>query len=262
MTKVLVLYYSAYGHIQAMANAVAEGAREAGASVDIRRVPELVPAEVAKASHYKLDQSAPVSTIEELANYHAVIVGTGTRFGRMSSQMANFLDKAGGLWAKGALHGKVGGAFTSSATQHGGQETTLFSIITNLLHFGMIIVGLDYGFAGQTELNDVTGGSPLRQQHDHRRRWQTPAERKRAGRRALSRPRDRGDGEKTAWLIRVGRHPFLPMPFPLVRTDNDGFRHARDCFYVSIGLEATARDHALLVVQKPVPRLARTTPLR
>jgi NAD(P)H dehydrogenase (quinone) len=160
MTKVLVLYYSAYGHIEAMANAVAEGARDAGASVDIKRVPELVPAEVAKASHYKLDQPAPIAKVEELANYDAIIVGTGTRFGRMSSQMANFLDQAGGLWAKGALHGKVGGAFTSTATQHGGQETTLFSIITNLLHFGMTIIGLNYGFSGQMELSDVTGGSP------------------------------------------------------------------------------------------------------
>src|SRR5229473_5818651 len=134
MTRVLVLYYSAYGHIEKMANAVAEGARETGAVVDIKRVPELVPPEVAKASHYKLDQAAPVAKIEDLANYDAIIVGTGTRFGRMASQMANFLDQAGGLWMKGALHGKVGGAFTSSASQHGGQETTLFSIITNLLH--------------------------------------------------------------------------------------------------------------------------------
>ncbi|MFZ6646985.1 NAD(P)H:quinone oxidoreductase [Undibacterium sp. TJN25] len=160
MAKVLVLYYSAYGHIEAMANAVAEGARSAGAIVDIKRVPELVPPDVAKASHYKLDQPAPVATIAELENYDAIIVGTGTRFGRMSSQMANFLDQAGGLWAKGALHGKVGGAFSSTATQHGGQETTLFSIITNLLHFGMTIVGLNYGFAGQMGLTEITGGSP------------------------------------------------------------------------------------------------------
>jgi NAD(P)H dehydrogenase (quinone) len=160
MTKVLVLYYSAYGHIETMANAVAEGARSAGVTVDIKRVPELVPAEVAKASHFKIDQAAPIAKVEDLANYDAVIVGTGTRFGRMSSQMANFLDQAGGLWAKGALHGKVGGAFTSTATQHGGQETTLFSIITNLLHFGMIVVGLNYGFAGQMKLDEVTGGSP------------------------------------------------------------------------------------------------------
>ncbi|MFT3809857.1 MAG: NAD(P)H:quinone oxidoreductase [Micropepsaceae bacterium] len=160
MTKVLVLYYSAYGHIEQMAEAVAEGARSTGATVDIKRVPELVPADVAKASHYKLDQKAPVATIADLENYDAIIVGTGTRFGRMASQMANFLDQAGGLWARGALHGKVGGAFTATATQHGGQETTLFSIITNLLHFGLTIVGLNYGFQGQTKLDEVTGGSP------------------------------------------------------------------------------------------------------
>jgi NAD(P)H dehydrogenase (quinone) len=160
MAKILVLYYSAYGHIEKMAAAVAEGAREAGASVDIKRVPELVPADAAKAAHFKLDQPAPIAKIEDLVNYDAIIVGTGTRFGRMSSQMANFLDQAGGLWARGALHGKVGGAFTSTATQHGGQETTLFSIITNLLHFGMVVVGLDYGHAGQMTLNEITGGSP------------------------------------------------------------------------------------------------------
>jgi NAD(P)H dehydrogenase (quinone) len=160
MAKVLVLYYSAYGHIEKMANAVADGAREAGGTVNIKRVPELVPPEVAKASHYKLDQAAPIAKIDDLADYDAVIVGTGTRFGRMSSQMANFLDQAGGLWMKGALHGKVGGAFTSTATQHGGQETTLFSIITNLLHFGMFVVGLNYGFADQMKLDEVTGGSP------------------------------------------------------------------------------------------------------
>jgi len=160
MPKVLVLYYSAYGHIEAMAEAVAEGAREAGAQVDIKRVPELVPDEVARGAHFKLDQKAPVANIADLADYDAVVVGTGTRFGRMSSQMASFLDQAGGLWAKGALHGKVGGAFTASATQHGGQETTLFSIITNLLHFGMVVVGLDYGHAGQMTLDEITGGSP------------------------------------------------------------------------------------------------------
>lgn len=160
MAKVLVLYYSAYGHIEKMAEAVAEGAREAGATVDIRRVPDLVPEEVARAAHYKLDQKAPVAKIEELASYDAIVVGTGTRFGRISSQMANFLDQAGGLWARGALHGKVGGAFTATASQHGGQETTLFTIITNLLHFGMVVVGLDYGHAGQMTLSEVTGGSP------------------------------------------------------------------------------------------------------
>ena len=160
MAKVLILYYSAYGHIETMAHAVAEGVRAGGASVDIKRVPELVPEDVARKSHYKLDQPAPVATIAELADYDAIIVGTGTRFGRMASQMANFLDQAGGLWAKGALHGKVGAAFTSTATQHGGQETTLFSIITNLLHFGMVIVGLNYGFAGQMGVKEVTGGAP------------------------------------------------------------------------------------------------------
>jgi len=160
MAKILVLYYSAYGHIETMAQAVAEGAREAGASVDIKRVPELVPDEVARSAHYKLDQPAPLARVEELADYDAIIIGTGTRFGRMTSQMANFLDQAGGLWARGALHGKVGAAFTSTATQHGGQETTLFSIITNLLHFGMVIVGLDYGHAGQMTLDEITGGSP------------------------------------------------------------------------------------------------------
>jgi NAD(P)H dehydrogenase (quinone) len=160
MSKVLVLYYSAYGHIEAMANAVAEGAREAGAEVTIKRVPETVPEEIAKARYFKLDQPAPIATVDELANYDAIIVGTGTRFGRISSQMASFLDQAGGLWMRGALHGKVGGAFTSSGTQHGGQETTVFSIITNLLHFGMVIVGLDYGHAGQSTLDEITGGSP------------------------------------------------------------------------------------------------------
>jgi NAD(P)H dehydrogenase (quinone) len=144
-----VLYYSSDDHIEAMAAVVAKGAREAGAQVDIKRVPELVPDEVARNSHYKVDQAAPVAKVDDLAAYDAIIIGAGTRFGRLSSQMANFLDQAGGLWARGALHGKVGGAFTSTATQHGGQETTLFSIITNLLHFGMVIVGLDYGHAGQ-----------------------------------------------------------------------------------------------------------------
>jgi NAD(P)H dehydrogenase (quinone) len=158
--KVLVLYYSSYGHIETMAKAVAEGARSAGAEADVKRVPELVPAEVARTSHFKLDQAAPVATVTDLAGYDAIIVGTGTRFGRMSSQMANFLDQAGGLWATGALTGKVGSAFTSSASQHGGQETTLFSIITNLLHFGMIIVGLDYGFAPQMALGEIVGGAP------------------------------------------------------------------------------------------------------
>jgi NAD(P)H dehydrogenase (quinone) len=160
MARVLVLYYSAYGHIETMAGAIAEGARAAGATVDIKRVPELVSPEAAKASHFKLDQTAPVAAVDNLADYDAIIVGTGTRFGRMSSQMAAFLDQAGGLWAKGALNGKVGGAFSSSGTQHGGQETTLFSIITNLMHFGMVVVGMDYGYGGQMTVDEVTGGAP------------------------------------------------------------------------------------------------------
>lgn len=160
MSKVLVLYYSAYGHIEAMANAIADGARETGAQVDVKRVPETVPEDIARANHFKFDQAAPIATVDELANYDAIIVGSGTRFGRVSSQMAAFLDRAGGLWLRGALQGKVGGAFTSTGTQHGGQETTLFSIITNLLHFGMVIVGLDYGHAGQMTLDEITGGSP------------------------------------------------------------------------------------------------------
>jgi len=160
MAKVLVLYYSSYGHIETMANAVAEGARSAGATVDVKRVPETAPAEVAKAAHFKLDQSAPIAAIDDLANYDAIIVGSPTRFGRISSQMASFLDQAGGLWTRGALNGKVGGAFTSTASQHGGQEATLFSIITNLLHFGMTIVGLPYSFQGQLTVEEIVGGSP------------------------------------------------------------------------------------------------------
>ena len=160
MAKVLVLYYSAYGHIEKMAEAVAEGARAAGATVDIKRVPELVPLEIAQKSHFKLDQAAPVAIVDDLEHYDAVIVGTGTRFGRMSSQMANFLDQAGGLWMRGVLNGKVGGAFTSTGTQHGGQETTLFSIITTLMHLGFVVVGLDYGYGGQMRLDEITGGAP------------------------------------------------------------------------------------------------------
>jgi NAD(P)H dehydrogenase (quinone) len=160
MSKVLVLYYSSYGHLETIAHAIAEGARATGAEVDVRRVPETVPAEAAAAAHFKLDQSAPVATIDELENYDAIVVGSGTRFGRISSQLAAFLDQGGGLWMRGALNGKVGAAFTSSASQHGGQETTLFSILTNLLHFGMTIVGLDYGFAGQLASDTVHGGAP------------------------------------------------------------------------------------------------------
>ena len=160
MSKVLVLYYSTYGHLETMAQAVAEGARVTGATVDVKRVPETVPTEIAQSAHFKLDQAAPVATVAELVNYDAIIVGAPTRFGRMPSQMAAFLDQAGGLWARGALNGKVGAAFTSTATQHGGQEVTLFSIITNLMHFGMVIVGLPYSFQGQMTLDEVVGGSP------------------------------------------------------------------------------------------------------
>jgi len=160
MSKVLVLYYSTYGHLETMAHAIAEGARAAGAEVDVKRVPETVPEEIAKGAHFKLDQTAPVATVAELEHYDAIVIGTGTRFGRLSSQMAAFLDQAGGLWARGALTGKVGAAFTSSATQHGGQETTLFNLITNMLHFGMTIVGLDYGHAGQMRNDEVVGGAP------------------------------------------------------------------------------------------------------
>ena len=150
-----------YGHIEAMANAHGRKVRAApGAQVDVKRVPELVPLEIAKASHYKLAQAAPVATIEDLANYDAIAIGVGTRFGRMASQMASFLDQAGGLWARGALNGKAGAAFTSSATQHGGNETTLFSIITNLLHFGMVVVGLPYSHQGQMTLDEIVGGAP------------------------------------------------------------------------------------------------------
>jgi NAD(P)H dehydrogenase (quinone) len=160
MPKVLVLYYSSYGHIETLAEAIAEGARSAGATVDIKRVPETVPEEIAVKSHYKLDQKAPVATIADLEHYDAIVIGTGTRFGRMSSQMAAFLDQAGGLWARGALNGKVGAAFTSTATQHGGQETTLFSIITNLLHFGFVVVGLPYSHQGQMRVDEIVGGAP------------------------------------------------------------------------------------------------------
>lgn len=161
MTKVLVLYYSSYGHIEQMADAVAEGARAGGAEVDIRRVAETAPPEVVEAAGFKTDTAHPeMSDVNDLANYDAIIVGAPTRYGRMPSQMAAFWDKTGGLWMRGALTGKVGGAFTSTASQHGGQETTLFSIITNLMHMGMTIVGLDYGFQGMMGVDEVKGGSP------------------------------------------------------------------------------------------------------
>src|SRR5579863_3408676 len=160
MTKVLVLYYSSYGHIETMATAIAEGARSAGATVDIKRVPELVPAEVAKASHFKLDQAAPIATVDDLANYDAIIFGTPTRYGNMAAQMKNFIDQTGGLWFQNKLVGKVASIFTSTATQHGGQETTIFTFIPPLLHLGMIYVGLPYSFAGQFGHEAVKGASP------------------------------------------------------------------------------------------------------
>jgi NAD(P)H dehydrogenase (quinone) len=161
MARVLVLYHSTYGHIEAMAQAEAEGARSVeGTEVDIRRVPELVLDDIARRAGYKLDQEAAIATPDELVDYDAIIIGCGTRYGRMASQMANFLDQTGGLWARGALNGKVGAAFSSTATQHGGQETTLFSIITNLMHLGLIVVGLPYSYAGQMSLDEITGGAP------------------------------------------------------------------------------------------------------
>ncbi len=161
MTKVLVLYYSSYGHIEQMADAVAEGARAGGADVDIRRVAETAPKAVVESAHFKTDSAnAEIEGPDALKDYDAIIVGAPTRFGRMPAQMASFWDTTGGLWFSGALVGKVGGAFTSTASQHGGQETTLFSILTNLLHHGMTIVGLDYGFQAQMGVDEVKGGSP------------------------------------------------------------------------------------------------------
>jgi NAD(P)H dehydrogenase (quinone) len=161
MTKVLVLYYSSYGHVETMARAVADGAAKVdGVEVTVKRVPELVPEEIAKKSGIRLDQAAPIAQPSELADYDAIIFGTPTRFGNMAAQMRNFLDQTGGLWAKGALVGKVGSVFASTATQHGGQETTLTSFHTTLLHQGMVIVGLPYSFAGQMTLDEITGGSP------------------------------------------------------------------------------------------------------
>ena len=160
MAKVLVLYYSSYGHIETMAKAVAEGAASEGADVTIKRVPELVPEEVAKASYYKMDQEAPIADPQELDQYDAIIVGSGTRFGTVTSQMRNFWDQTGGLWATGKLAGKVGSVFTSTATQHGGQETTIMGFIPTLLHHGMVVVGLPNTFTGQIGVEEMKGGSP------------------------------------------------------------------------------------------------------
>jgi NAD(P)H dehydrogenase (quinone) len=160
MAKVLVLYYSTWGHVEEMAKAVAEGARSTGADVTVKRVPELVPDAVAKAAYYKLDQEAPIADPNELADYDAIIIGTPTRYGNMTAQMKNFLDQTGALWAQGKLVGKVGSVFTSTATQHGGQESTILSTHTVLLHHGMVIVGLPYAFQGQMGVEEVKGGSP------------------------------------------------------------------------------------------------------
>ena len=161
MAKILVLYYSSYGHIETMAHAIAEGARSVdGAEVVVKRVPELVPEEVAKAAFVKLDQEAPFADPNELGDYDAIIIGSPTRFGNMAAQMRNFLDQTGPLWAKGGLVGKVGGAFTSTASQHGGQEMTITSIHTTMLHHGMLIVGLPYSFTGNTEMGEISGGTP------------------------------------------------------------------------------------------------------
>jgi NAD(P)H dehydrogenase (quinone) len=160
MTKVLVVYYSSYGHIETMAGAVAEGVREAGAEATVKRVPEIVPEAVARQSGIKLDQAAPIATVDELPDYDAIVFGTPTRFGNMTAQMRNFLDQTGGLWMKGALIGKVGSVFTSSATQHGGQESTILTFIPTLMHHGMVVVGLPYSFQGQMGLEEIKGGSP------------------------------------------------------------------------------------------------------
>lgn len=160
MTKVLVLYYSSYGHIEAMAKAVAEGAAGTGAEVDIKRVPETAPAEVVQAAGFKTNHDFPEAQPDELANYDAIIVGVPTRYGNMASQMAAFWDRTGGLWAQGKLIGKVGGVFSSSATQHGGNEATILSVHKTLLHHGLVIVGLPYSFPGQMGVKEVHGNSP------------------------------------------------------------------------------------------------------
>jgi NAD(P)H dehydrogenase (quinone) len=161
MAKILVLYYSSYGHIETMAGAIAEGVRSVpGAEVDIRRVPELMPREAAQAAHMKVDQAAPIATVDELPAYDAIIFGTPTRFGNMAAQMRNFLDQTGGLWAQGKLIGKIGSVFASTASQHGGQETTITSFHSTLLHHGMVIVGVPYAEPGLTKLDEVSGGTP------------------------------------------------------------------------------------------------------
>ena len=161
MSKVLVLYYSTYGHVETLAGAVAEGAAAVpGTTVAVKRVPELMPPEVAEKAGAKLDQKAPIATVEELAEYDAIIFGTPTRFGNMAAQMRNFLDQTGGLWFGGKLVGKVGSVFVSTASQHGGQETTITSFPTNLLHHGMVVVGVPYSKPNLLEIGEVSGGSP------------------------------------------------------------------------------------------------------
>ncbi len=161
MTRVLVLYYSSYGHTETLARAIAEGAGSvADVEVALRRVPELVPADVAAASGMKVDQDAPVASVNELEQYDAIIIGTPTRFGNMAAQLRNFLDQTGGLWARGGLVGKVGSAFASTGTQHGGQETTLQSMHTTLLHHGMVVVGMPYAIPEMMEMREIVGGTP------------------------------------------------------------------------------------------------------
>ncbi len=161
MTKVLVLYYSSYGHIEQMAKAAAEGvAKVSGATAVVKRVPETVPLEIAQQMHFKLDQAAPIATVDELADYDAIIFGTPTRYGNMAAQMKTFIDMTGGLWMKGALVGKVGSVISSSATQHGGQETTITSFHTVLFHHGMVVVGLPYSCQAQMGVEEIKGGSP------------------------------------------------------------------------------------------------------
>ncbi|WP_377829952.1 NAD(P)H:quinone oxidoreductase [Bradyrhizobium lupini] len=160
MTKVLVLYYSSYGHIEAMAYEIARGVQDAGATATIKRVPELVPDHVAQRAGYKLDQGAEIAAVAELPDYDAIVFGTPTRFGNMASQMKNFLDQCGGLWFENKLVGKVGSVFTSTGSQHGGQESTILSVHTALLHLGMVVVGLPYSFKGQMRMDEITGGSP------------------------------------------------------------------------------------------------------
>ncbi len=160
MAKVLVLYYSSYGHVERMAEEVAAGVRDAGGEAVVKRVPETVPEELARKSGFKLDQKAPVAKVDELADYDAIVFGTPTRFGNMAGQMKNFLDQAGGLWMRGALVGKVASVFTSSATQHGGQESTILTFHPVLLHLGFVIVGLPYAFQEQMGVAEVMGNSP------------------------------------------------------------------------------------------------------